>query len=83
MCHPPFMHAGTHGPVMRKLLEWCNEAALAHWSQDSVNLPTWEQAHHRLQQEGRRSKVNHPSPAHAAFIFLAPVTGVTRDRILK
>ena len=34
-----FMHAGTHGAVMRKLLDWCDEAALVHWTQDSANLP--------------------------------------------
>jgi hypothetical protein len=78
-----FMTTGTHGAVMRKLLEWCDEAALAHWTQDSTALPTWDGAHRKLQQEGRRSKVNHPSAAHTAFTIPAPTTGVTRDRKLK
>src|SRR5438477_4676847 len=57
-----FMHAGVHGQVMRKLLDWCDEAALVHWTQETADLPSWEQAHARIQQEGRRSNVNHPSP---------------------
>jgi Domain of unknown function (DUF3291) len=68
-----FMQSGTHGKVMRKLLDWCDEAALVRWTQDSVNVPTWEEAHKRLQAEGRRSKVNHPSSAHEAYIIAAPM----------
>src|SRR5438034_3875232 len=26
-----FMHAAPHGPAMRKLLEWCDEASLVGW----------------------------------------------------
>lgn len=69
-----FMHARPHGPVMRKLLDWCDEAAVAHWTQESAQLPSWEDAHRRLQAEGRRSKVNHPSAAHAAFEIPKPAT---------
>jgi len=76
-----FMHSGAHGPAMRKLLEWCDEAALVHWTQDSAELPSWEEAYKRLQQEGRRSKVNHPSTAHTAFEIPAPRT--TRQARLK
>ena len=67
-----FMLSGTHRDVMRKLPDWCDEAAVVHWTQDSVALPTWEEAHERLQREGRRSKVNHPSEAHAAYEFPKP-----------
>src|SRR3954465_1171136 len=48
-----FMIAGAHGAVMKKLLEWCDEAALVHWTQDDSALPSWQQAHARLQAEGR------------------------------
>jgi hypothetical protein len=68
-----FMHARPHGPTMRKLLEWCDEAALVHWNQASGALPVWEEAHRRLLQEGRRSKVNHPSAAHVAHTLPQPV----------
>ena len=67
-----FMLAKPHGREMRKLLEWCDEASLVHWTQDSAEPPSWVEAHRRLQQEGRSSKVNHPSPDHAAFRVQAP-----------
>ncbi len=74
-----FMLAKPHGPTMRRLLEWCDEAALVHWTQAPVELPSWEEAHKRLQQEGRRSKVNHPSADHVAFVIQVPTLGQTRD----
>ena len=67
-----FMHAPPHGPVMKKLLEWCDEAALVHWTQTEADIPSWVEAHARLQRDGRRSKVNHPSAAHDAFQIPAP-----------
>jgi heme-degrading monooxygenase HmoA len=67
-----FMHAKPHGPAMRSLLQWCDEAAVVHWTQVGVELPSWEAAHKRLQQEGRRSKVNHPSAAQTAYAIPAP-----------
>ena len=68
-----YMLAGAHRDAMRRLLEWCDEAALVHWEQESSREPDWVEAHRRLQQEGRRSKVNHPSPAHESFQIRPPV----------
>jgi hypothetical protein len=67
-----FMLAGAHRQVMLRLLEWCNEAALVHWEQENDLEPTWQDAQRRLQSEGRRSKVNHPSPAHERFRIRPP-----------
>ena len=35
-------------------------------------LPSWEEAHMRVQRERRPSKVNHPSPAHTEHVIPAP-----------
>jgi hypothetical protein len=67
-----FMLAGPHGQVMRKLLEWCDEASLVRWDQESHEEPDWHEAHRRLQADGRRSRVNHPSRAHEGFEIRAP-----------
>lgn len=67
-----FMLAQPHGPAMRKLLEWCDEAALVHWTQESAEVPSWTEAHRRMQEEGRPSKVNHPSEGQKAFRIDAP-----------
>ncbi len=50
-----------HRDAMPKLLEWCDEAAVGHWHQDSAELPDWETAERRLAESGHLSKVHHPS----------------------
>jgi hypothetical protein len=35
-----FMVRGAHGLAMRKLLHWCDEAALVHWTQENAALPS-------------------------------------------
>jgi hypothetical protein len=70
-----FMLAGAHGRAMRKLLHWCDEAALVHWIQENAVLPSWPEAHARLQTEGRPSKVNYPSSTHIAHRFPDPHVG--------
>lgn len=67
-----FMISSSHGKAMRKLPEWCDEAAVVHWTQDAAELPTWREAYQRLKKDGRRSKVNHPSAAHEAYEFPEP-----------
>jgi heme-degrading monooxygenase HmoA len=69
-----FMHCDAHRRVMPRLLEWCDEAAVAHWTQDAQEPPAWPQAHSRMQKEGRRSKVDHPSAAQQRFEFPQPRT---------
>lgn len=76
-----FMVSGAHGRSMRKLLHWCDEAALAHWDQEFDVLPTWPEAHARLQREGRRSKVNHPSSAHLEYKIPAPRVGPSEVKL--
>jgi hypothetical protein len=71
-----FMLAGPHRKAMLGLLNWCDEAALVHWEQETEQEPDWNEAHRRLQQEGRRSKVWHPSPAHENYQI--PETNVAR-----
>lgn len=67
-----FMLASPHGEAMRKLLHWCDEAAVVHWSQEDEELPSWAEAHQRMLRYGRPSKVNHPSAAQQAFHIEAP-----------
>jgi hypothetical protein len=74
-----FMKLKPHGPAMRSLLQWCDEAALVHWTQAGAELPSWEEAHQRIQHEGRRSKVNHPSTAHTAYTIPAPAQPSSRE----
>ncbi|MGO8922814.1 MAG: DUF3291 domain-containing protein [Xanthobacteraceae bacterium] len=68
-----FMFAPAHRRVMPKLLQWCDEA--------SPEPPPWQEVHRRLQQEGRVSKVDHPSAAQLRFEIPPPKT--TRQLKLK
>jgi len=61
-----FMMAGSHRRAMPKLLNWCDEASVAHWKQDNSELPDWNQAHRQLGEQGRPSKVRFPSRDHLA-----------------
>jgi heme-degrading monooxygenase HmoA len=76
-----FMLAGAHRSIMPRLLQWCDEAAVAHWLQDSPEPPSWQEAYRRLQQEGRASKVDYPSAAQSRFEVPPPKT--TRELRLK
>jgi Domain of unknown function (DUF3291) len=68
-----YMTSGAHGAVMGDLRDWCDEAHVAHWEQDRDELPTWEEAHRRIVEEGRTSAVTHPSADHAARTVASPI----------
>jgi heme-degrading monooxygenase HmoA len=76
-----FMLAGAHRRIMPHLLQWCDEAAVAHWLQQAPDAPPWQEVHRRLQQEGRASKVDHPSAAQLRFEIAPPI--VRRELTLK
>ena len=59
-----FMTSGAHRVVMPKILDWCDEAALALWPQDGAAPPDWPTAEMKVRSEGRTSRVRYPSPAH-------------------
>ena len=69
-----FMTTGTHSRAMPHLLDWCDEASVAHWSQPETTLPSWTEADKRMREGGRASKVRNPSPDHATLSFRTPRT---------
>ncbi len=62
-----FLTASAHRAAMPKLPDWCDEAHVVHWKQDFDQEPSWEEAHQRMQHEGRASKVKYPSSGHSSF----------------
>ena len=56
-----FLGQNPHRSAMPKLFHWCDEAAVAHWSIQSAELPGWEEAAKLLQTQGRLSRVKAPS----------------------
>jgi hypothetical protein len=69
-----YMISGAHKQAMPKLLNWCDEASVAHWEQDDAALPTWIEADRRMRAAGRVSKVKHPSPQQAGMNYREPRT---------
>jgi heme-degrading monooxygenase HmoA len=70
-----FLRSGVHRRAMSKLADWCDEAAVAHWTAATADAPAWDEVWRRLQRDGRASAVNHPTPAHADFQIAAPKIG--------
>lgn len=69
-----YMTSGAHRKAMPKLLNWCDEASVVHWTQETGNIPDWAEAAERMRSEGRASKVRHPGPQHADLSFQMPRT---------
>ena len=67
-----FRNNDPHKSVMRKLPNWCDEAAYVHWTQETSDFPNWDEIYRRLLSEGKLTKVQHPSPQQAAMTYPAP-----------
>ena len=66
---------GPHRRIMARLPGWCDEAAVAHWLEHDLEPPSWPEAWRRLRQDGRPSRVKHPSAAQRRFDVPEPRTG--------
>ena len=78
-----FRNSGAHRNAMPKLYEWGDESSYIHWEQDAGRLPDKKEAHRRLRDEGRLSKVRRPSPAHAAGRTAEPVCALRFEVALR
>jgi heme-degrading monooxygenase HmoA len=78
-----YRDSGAHKGAMPKLLDWCDEASIAHWQQEDRELPNWQEAHRHMVVEGRMSKVRYPSAAQAAKQITAPTISGNSGRALK
>lgn len=75
--------AGAHLKAMGKLADWCDEASVAHWLQETDAVPDPETSRRRMVENGRRSKVNHPSARHIAEPWTVPQPRWRIERSLK
>lgn len=78
-----FRGSGAHMKAMPKLLDWCDEASIAHWEQPDAELPGWTEAHRRMVADGRMSRVKHPSAAQVAKKIGEPQHGGNEGVTLK
>jgi len=59
-----FRGTGAHKRAMPRLLDICDEASVARWTQDTDRLPSPAEMVERMRAEGRISKVRRPSEPH-------------------
>lgn len=69
-----YMTTAPHLTAMQHLPDWCDEASVVHWEQPDASLPPWLEADKRMRENGRPSKVRHPSPRHATLSYRPPRT---------
>jgi hypothetical protein len=67
-----YMTSGAHIEAMPRLLDWCDEASMAHWLQDDASVPEWLEADRRMRAEGRPSRVRYPSSNHWELTYRTP-----------
>jgi hypothetical protein len=70
-----YVQGGAHRTAMPRLVAWCDEASVVHWSQDAAALPAWSEAERRMRETGRASKVRHPSAQQQALAFAPAQAG--------
>lgn len=69
----------AHRAVMPKLIDWCDEAAVAHWEGEVIT--DWSAIYTRMAAEGRLSRVRKPTPAHQAKQF-APMKRWAPEQVI-
>ena len=69
-----YIASGNHKAAMPHLLNWCDEASVAHWTQSGAELLPWTEADKRMRETGRPSKVRNPSSHHADLSYKTPRT---------
>ena len=62
-----YRDSAVHRAVMPKLMDWCDEASVAHWEGEPVS--DWDAIYARMAAEGRLSRVRRPTAAHTAKTF--------------
>jgi hypothetical protein len=67
-----FRDTEAHKRAMPRLLDWCDEACVVNWEQESLVLPDWLESYERIVLGGRPSKVKHPSEAQLANRIAQP-----------
>ena len=72
-----FRDTAAHREALPKLLQWCDEAAVAQhttWQE----IPSWTELHGWIITHGHPSRVRFPSQAHATRNFPLPASRLQR-----
>jgi hypothetical protein len=61
-----YRNSAAHVKAMPKLIEWCDEASVAHWTSEEAAAPDPTFAASQLAAVGKLSKVRRPSAGHSS-----------------
>lgn len=61
-----YRHSGAHLAAMKKIGAWCDEAAVATWTQADAHVPGAQELNDGLQAHARFTTLPKPSRAHDA-----------------
>ena len=75
-----YRDSDVHRAVMPKLVDWCDEASVAHWVGEPVS--DWDEIYKQMTAAGRLSRVRHPTEAHTAKRF-APLKRWAPEQPIK
>ncbi|MFM2126367.1 MAG: hypothetical protein RL328_2818 [Acidobacteriota bacterium] len=67
-----YMLSGAHRSAMSAIQEMASEASVVHWQQESVVAPDWQEAHRRMVESGRATRLKYPTADHLAGEILPP-----------
>jgi hypothetical protein len=76
-----FRDSDAHRAVMPKLLDWCDEASVAHW--EGEVSADWSEIYARMVEIGRTSRVRRPTLAHQEKRFAPMRRWVPEQRIKR
>lgn len=74
-----FRDTDAHRVSMPKLVDWCDEACVAHWEGEPAS--DWDEIHARMARDLRLSKVRHPTKAHTEK-RIAPLKRWLPERVI-
>ena len=58
-----YMVSGAHKQAMPHLMHWCDEASVAHWTQNDPLLPSWKEADRPHARDRPHLQSQSPRPA--------------------
>jgi heme-degrading monooxygenase HmoA len=77
-----FRNSRAHAAAGKMLDKWCDEASVVHWETEEDQLPSWNEAHRRMTEGGRLSRIALPSADHKARRFREPYWAKWREKSL-
>jgi hypothetical protein len=78
-----FRNSRVHAAVARMVYKWCDEASVVHWATKEDQLPSWKEAHRRMTESGKLTRLMFQTADHKAHRFRQPYWTNSREESLE